>query len=87
MYQAISTLEKVRFTTDSTGQPLADPVDFLLAGVWKRGLVSTFFHARPLRAGPKFPFPGRRMRIEALRFGHLHCIRTRSPAAISSLPG
>jgi hypothetical protein len=42
-YQAISTLEKVRFTTDSAGQPLADPVDFLLAGVWKRGIGLDLF--------------------------------------------
>ena len=35
-YQAISTLEKVRFTTDSAGHALADPVDLLLAGVWSR---------------------------------------------------
>ena len=44
-YQAISTLEKVRFTTDGAGQPLADPVDFLLAGVWKRDIgLDVFSH-------------------------------------------
>ena len=37
LYQAISTLEKVRFTTDSSGRALAAPVEMLLAGVWKRG--------------------------------------------------
>jgi hypothetical protein len=36
-YQAISTIEKVHFTTDSTGRKLDHPVDLLLAGVWKRG--------------------------------------------------
>ena len=35
----------------------------------------------------KFRFAGRRMCREELRFGLLRCIRTRSPAGISSLPG
>jgi hypothetical protein len=37
LYQAISTIEKVRFTTDDEGKLLTIPVEFLLAGVWKRG--------------------------------------------------
>lgn len=37
LYQAISTLEKVRFTTDSASRQLAEPVDLLLAAAWKRG--------------------------------------------------
>lgn len=44
-YQAISTLEKVRFTTDGAGQALAEPTDILLAGVWSReGGLDVFSH-------------------------------------------
>jgi len=35
-YMAISTLQKVRFTMDQRGQRLTQPVELLLAGVWKR---------------------------------------------------
>ena len=37
LYQAISTLQRVHFTVDSTGRQLATPADLLLAAVWKRG--------------------------------------------------
>jgi hypothetical protein len=36
-YLAISNLASVHLTTDGGGNALAQPVDFLLAGVWKRG--------------------------------------------------
>jgi len=35
-YLAMSTLKQVRFTIDSAGRQLAQPVDLLLASVWKR---------------------------------------------------
>ena len=35
-YFAFSTLQAVRFATDESGQPLVEPVDLLLAGVWSR---------------------------------------------------
>jgi hypothetical protein len=57
-YFTISTLEKVRFTTDSAGQPLADPVDLLLAGVWSRQLGLDVF-SRAIGSGwSKIPIPG-----------------------------
>jgi hypothetical protein len=37
-YLAVSTLRKVRFTLDQHRNPLAAPVEILLAGVWKRGV-------------------------------------------------
>jgi hypothetical protein len=37
LYQTISILKAVRFTTDSAGKPLDAPTDILMAGVWKRG--------------------------------------------------
>lgn len=46
LYQAISTLQRVRFTTDGAGRPLSEPIDLLLAGVWKRGPgLDVFAHA------------------------------------------
>jgi hypothetical protein len=50
-YQAISTLEKVHFTTDGDGHMLAAPVDLLLAGVWKRGTGLDVF-TRVAGSGP-----------------------------------
>lgn len=35
-YQAVSTLQRVRFTMDERGERLAQPAELLLAGVWKR---------------------------------------------------
>jgi hypothetical protein len=58
LYMAISTLEKVRFTTDSAGQPLTDPVDFLLAGVWKRGIGLDLFSRTTDSGWSKTSFPG-----------------------------
>ena len=37
LYQAISVLDAVTLTTDEAGDALKAPVNFLLAGVWKRG--------------------------------------------------
>jgi len=45
-YLAISTLEKVRFDTDSGGAELPEPVDLLLASVWKRGVGLDVFSRR-----------------------------------------
>ena len=60
-YQAVSTLQKVRFTIDRHGQRLARPVELLLAGVWKRDVgLDAFFRV----SGPGFyrwtrtPIPG-----------------------------
>ena len=61
LYQAISTLGKVRFTTDSAGRQLAAPVDLLLAAVWKRGTGLDVF-SRTIGSAPrpwsKIPIPG-----------------------------
>jgi hypothetical protein len=61
LYQAISTLGKVHFTTDSAGRQLAAPVDLLLAAVWKRGIGLDVF-SRAIGAAPrpwsKMPIPG-----------------------------
>jgi hypothetical protein len=60
-YMAISTLEKVRVTTDGAGRQLAAPLDFLLAATFKRGIGLDVF-ARPNGSGPqlwsKIPLPG-----------------------------
>ncbi len=42
-YYNISTLNKVRFTIDSTGRQLTDSIDLLLASVWKRGFGLDLF--------------------------------------------
>jgi hypothetical protein len=45
-YLAISNLVSVRVKTDGNGKDLAEPVDLLLAGVWKRGLGLDVFSRR-----------------------------------------
>jgi hypothetical protein len=45
-YQAISVLAKVHFSTDGEANALADPVDLLLAGVWKRDIGLDVFWRR-----------------------------------------
>jgi hypothetical protein len=60
-YQAISNLETVRFTTDGSGAQLDNPVDLLLAGVWKRDYgLDVFSRATGSAARPwtKIPMPG-----------------------------
>jgi len=57
-YQAISTLEKVRLTTDSAGRALADPVDLLLAGVWNRAVGLDVFSRGVGSGWSKIPIPG-----------------------------
>lgn len=45
-YQAISTLNKIRFTMDQRRHQLARPVELLLAGVWKRDIgLDVFWRA------------------------------------------
>jgi hypothetical protein len=51
LYQAISNLQTVRFATDDAGHQMANPVDVLIAGVWKRGTGLDVFVRRP-GAGP-----------------------------------
>jgi hypothetical protein len=45
-YQAISNLQKVGFANDARGRPMPNPVEILLAGVWKRGIGVDVFARR-----------------------------------------
>lgn len=45
-YQAISNLQTVRFVTDDTGREMPNPIDILIAGVWKRGIGVDVFVRR-----------------------------------------
>ncbi len=60
-YQAISTLQEVRFTIDQHKQRLAHPVQLLLAGVWKRDVGLDAF-SRVIGSGfypwTRTPIPG-----------------------------
>jgi hypothetical protein len=60
-YQAISTLQAVRFTIDQRKQRLAHPVELLLAGVWKRDVGLDAF-SRVVGSGyypwTRTPIPG-----------------------------
>jgi hypothetical protein len=64
LYQAISNLQALHFTTDAAGQRLSEPADFLLAGVWKRGIGLDVF-ARVAGNGPsawsRMAIPGEEM--------------------------
>ena len=60
-YQAISTLQEVRFTIEQRKQRLAHPVELLLAGVWKRDVGLDAF-SRVIGSGyypwTRTPIPG-----------------------------
>jgi hypothetical protein len=61
MYQAIANLRAVHFTTDDNGSKLPQPIDILLAGVWKRATGLDVF-ARVSGSGrsvwSRMPIPG-----------------------------
>ena len=64
LYQAISNLQTLHFTTDAAGRQLSEPADILLAGVWKRGIGLDVF-ARIAGNGPsawsRMVIPGEEM--------------------------
>jgi len=58
-YLGIAAMEKVRFTTDGAGQPLGEPVDLLLAGVWNRAADGIDVFSRGIGGNwTKIPIPG-----------------------------
>jgi hypothetical protein len=58
-HMAISTLEKVRFSTDGAGRQLAAPIDLLLAATFKRGVgLDVFSRATGSSPWSRISLPG-----------------------------